>query len=208
MQHITQDTSLIEIFTAQSEKKTISVSEWISFNYLVILQEDAQIDFDIHCDGVWSKATIKILCIGQADHRIASNIITSLDANQASADVYILSLLKDWSDLNVHGSIILSPDVAKVSWHLLEENIILGEKIKIRTAPILDVRSSDVSASHGCRVERLDPKRLFYMQSRGLTPSESQSLILDGYLNAMFEWFEDTEKLLDTIKKEMCFIWK
>lgn len=203
MQQIIQNTSLIEIFTTQSEKKTISVSEWISFDYLVILQDDAQIDFDIHCDGVWSKAMIKILCIGQSGHHIVSNIITSLNANHAAADVYILSLLKDGSDLNVHGNITLSPDVAKVSWHLLEENIILGEKIKIRTAPILDVRSSDVSASHWCRVERLDPKRLFYMQSRGLTQSESQSLILDGYLNSMFEWFELSEELINSIKAQV-----
>ncbi len=203
MQHIIQDTSLIEIFTTQNEKKTITVSEWISFNYLVILEDNAEIDFDIHCAGIWSNATIKILCIGKSGHRIASNIITSLDANHASADVYILSLLKDGSDLNVHGNITLSPDVSKVSWHLLEENIILGEKIKIRTAPILDVRSSDVSASHGCRVERLDPKRLFYMQSRGLTQSESQSLILDGYLNSMFEWFELSEELINSIKTQI-----
>ncbi len=203
MQYITTDTSLIEVFDNHSENKTISVSEWISFNYLVILQDDAQIDFDISCDGKNSKATIKFLCIGQDKHKIVSNIITTLKANNAQADVYMLSLLKDWSDLHVHGNIVLAPDVAKVSWHLLEENIILGEKIKIRTAPILDVRSSDVSASHWCRVERLDPKRLFYMQSRGLTQSESQSLILDGYLNAMFEWFDIEQDMIDDIKTQI-----
>jgi Fe-S cluster assembly protein SufD len=203
MYHITEHNSLIETFTSYHIAKTITVSEWVSFNYLVILQDNAEIDFDIHCAGIGSNATIKILCVGQSGHRIASNIITSLDANHASADVYILSLLKDGSDLNVHGNITLSPNVSKVSWHLLEENIILWEKIKVRTAPILDVRSSDVSASHGCRVERLDPKRLFYMQSRGLTQSESQSLILDGYLNAMFEWFELSEELINSIKTQI-----
>lgn len=203
MDNIIKNTSLIEVFTTTHEAKTITVSEWISFNYLVILQDDAQVDFDIHCDGVWSKATIKVLCLWTDNHRVSSNIITTLEANNAQADVYILSLLKYGSDLNVHGNITLSPDVSKVFWHLLEENIILWEKIKIRTAPILDVRSSDVSASHWCRVERLDPKRLFYMQSRGLTQSESQSLILDGYLNSMFEWFELSEELITSIKTQV-----
>lgn len=203
MSNIITNTSLIEVFTTTNETKTITVSEWVSFEYLVILQENAQIDFTIHCTGEHSQATIKVLCIGQTDYHIKSNIITSLDANHAQADVYILSLLNDGSDLNVHGNIILSPGVSKVSWHLLEENIILGEKIKIRTAPILDVRSSDVSASHGCRVERLDPKRLFYMQSRGLTQSESQSLILDGYLNTMFEWFDISQDIINNIKKQI-----
>jgi len=203
MHNIIKNTSLIEVFTTTNEKKTITVLEGVSFNYLIILQENAQIDFTIHCTGEHSQATIKVLCIGKSDYHIQSNIITSLDANHAQANVYILSLLNNGSDLNVHGNIILSPNVAKVSWHLLEENIILGEKIKIRTAPILDVRSSDVSASHGCRVEKLDPKRLFYMQSRGLTQSESQSLILDGYLNSLFEWFDIGQDIIDNIKKEI-----
>lgn len=119
-------------------------------------------------------ATIKVLCLGTANCTIKNTTLVTLDGDHASTDVYILSLLKDGSDIQIHGNVTLSPGVSKVSGHLLEENIILGDTIKIRTAPILDVHSSDVSASHGCRVERLDPKRLFYMQSRGLTPSESQ----------------------------------
>lgn len=151
----------------------------------MILRDNAHININI--DGkLNSQSTIKVLCLGQEGYQITSNITTSLTENNAQADVYILSLLKNKSDLNVHGSIILAPDVAKVSGHLSEENLILGDKVKIRTAPILDVRSSDVSASHGCKIERLDPKRLFYMQSRGLSQIESQSLILDGYLNNLF----------------------
>ncbi len=192
----------IDTFSQPSERKFIIIPTGQSLSYLAILQEDAQLDFDFTVEQD-AKATIKILCIGQDTHRIQSNIMTTLSQYGAQADVYILSLLKDGSDLHVHGNIILAPDVAKVSGHLLEENIILGEKIKIRTAPILDVRSSDVSASHGCRVERLDPKRLFYMQSRGLTPSESQSLILDGYLNAMFEWFDLDEEIIQEIKQKI-----
>ena len=202
MQYITEDTSSIEIFNTQNEKKTISVSEWISFHYLVILQDDAQVDFDIHCDEIHSNATIKILCIWQSTHHIQSNIITSLNADHTQANVYILSLLNDGSDINVHGNITLSPNVKKVSGHLLEENIILWKRVKIRTAPILDVRSSDVSASHGCRVEKIDQRKLFYMQSRGLTASQSQSLILDGYIDSMFEWFDDNDTMYkDKIKK-------
>ncbi len=191
MHTIEQLTTTIEIFTDTQSDKFFSIKENTEFNYLAILYENAQINFTIYCDGKNSKANIKILCIGQGHHHIQSNIMTSLNADYTQADVYILSLLNNWSDINVHGNITLSPNVKKVSWHLLEENIILGKKIKIRTAPILDVRSNDVSASHGCRVEKIDPKRLFYMQSRWLTPSESQSLILDGYLNTMLEWFDD-----------------
>lgn len=197
---ITTSQTLIQIITNTQKDKKITVWPGVEFNYLVVLRDDARMNITL--DGqANSQITLKVLCIGQEGHSIHSNIITSLVGNNAQADVTILSLLKNKSDLNVHGSIILAPDVSKVSWHLSEENLILGDTVRIRTAPILDVRSSDVSASHWCKIERLDPKRLFYMQSRGLSQSESQSLILDGYLNTIFEWFAGQEKVIQDIKE-------
>ena len=197
--HIAHSQTLIEIITNTQEDKKITVWPGVEFRYLVVLRDDAHMNITL--DGQEnSQITLKVLCLGQEGHSIHSNIVTSLVWNHAQADVTILSLLKNKSDLNVHGSIILAPDVAKVSGHLSEENLILGDTVRIRTAPILDVRSSDVSASHGCKIERLDPKRLFYMQSRGLSQSESQSLILDGYLNTIFEGFEGQEDLIEELK--------
>jgi Fe-S cluster assembly protein SufD len=60
----------------------------------------------------------------------------------------------------------------------LEENILLGDKLKIKTLPMLDVRSNDVKASHGARIEKLDPQRLFYLQSRGLDDTQAKNLII------------------------------
>lgn len=202
MQHI-ESWILVETITQQKDHKQITVAEKTKLNYLVVMYEDAAMDISIDVQA-HAEADITILCIGQEGRRIQSNVVTSLVGNNAQANVYILALLKDKADFNVHGSIILSKNVAKVSWHLLEENIILGERVKIRTAPILDVHSSDVSASHGCKIEKLDPKRLFYMQSRGLTPLQSQSLILDGYLNTVFEGFEGQEDLR-TIVQNLIF---
>ena len=197
--HIAHSQTLIEIITNTQEDKKITVWPGVEFRYLVVLRDDAHMNITL--DGQEnSQITLKVLCLGQEGHSIHSNIVTSLVWNHAQADVTILSLLKNKSDLNVHGSIVLAPDVAKVSGHLSEENLILGDTVRIRTAPILDVRSSDVSASHGCKIERLDPKRLFYMQSRGLSQSESQSLILDGYLNTIFEGFEGQEDLIEELK--------
>jgi len=52
--------------------------------------------------------------------------------------------------------VTIAPDTKQTSGHLLEENIVLGKKVKVKTLPMLDVRSSDVSASHGAKIDRLD----------------------------------------------------
>lgn len=77
------------------------------------------------------------------------------------------------------GSVVIVPGVVKVSGHLLEENIILGEDVQLKTLPMLDVRSNDVSASHGARIEKLDAKKLFYLESKGIAPVESKRLMVE-----------------------------
>ena len=43
---------------------------------------------------------------------------------------------------------------------------------------MLDVQSNDVSASHGARIEKIDAKKLFYAQSRGLDEAQAKGLII------------------------------
>ena len=62
----------------------------------------------------------------------------------------------------------------------------MGENIQIKTLPMLDVRSSDVSASHGCRIQKLDEKKLFYLMSRGLSRQESERLMIEGVVASVF----------------------
>ena len=63
----------------------------------------------------------------------------------------------------------------------------LGKKVKIKTLPMLDVRSSDVSASHGAKIDRLDESKLFYMMARGLDQKQAQKLIVQGYIERACE---------------------
>ena len=64
------------------------------------------------------------------------------------------------------GGIVIKPDIIKASGHLLEENVLLGEKVQLHVIPKLDVHSNDVSASHGAKIHRLDPHKLFYLHAK------------------------------------------
>ena len=72
-------------------------------------------DLTIRCEGVKSKAVVKVLCLGTDQCEIKNTTLVSLDANSAECDIYMLSLLKDGSDVQIHGNVTLSPEVAKVS---------------------------------------------------------------------------------------------
>lgn len=98
----------------------------------------------------------------------------------------MVTMLLEHSDATVHGGVTIAPDIFKAEGRLLEENIVLGKKVKIHTLPQLDVRSNDVAASHGARIEKLDEKKLFYLQSKGISPAESKRLMIEGFVETMF----------------------
>jgi Fe-S cluster assembly protein SufD len=98
----------------------------------------------------------------------------------------MVTMLVEGSDAQVHGGVAISSGIVKAEGRLLEENIVLGKKIKIHTLPQLDVRSNDVAASHGARIETLDPKKLFYLQSKGIPAQEAKRLMIEGYVESMF----------------------
>lgn len=67
----------------------------------------------------------------------------------------------------------------QVHGRLLEQNIVLGKSISLKTLPKLNVASYNVTAAHGANIDTLDQQKLFYMMSRGLTQQQSQTLLVN-----------------------------
>lgn len=195
--HIPANESIIMIdeFWHGSGSKTITVWAWAELTYLILMKEEVELNLRIESAGEWAKILIKWLLIAKNWSNIKLTAHAHLMHDQATADLHLVSMLQDWSICEVDGGVDLHEWCSKISGHLLEENIILGTDIKIKTLPMLDVRSSDVSASHGCRIQKLDEKKLFYMRSKGLSKTQAEELMIRGYFEQVFEpmlWWDDT----------------
>ncbi len=95
------------------------------------------------------------------------------------------------------GSIAIGDRLDGVHGRLLQQHIVLGDAIHIKTVPQLLVASHNVSAAHGAKIDGLDPQKLFYMMSRGLSKTQSQSLLVNGYVEYVLSHFDgltDIEK--------------
>jgi Fe-S cluster assembly protein SufD len=129
-------------------------------------------------------------------------ILCNINSSYSKANIYILSFLTDWSEIDVDGNIIIWKNIKKVEWYLMEENVIIWEKIKIKTKPILNIYSNDVKASHWAKIDKIDSNKLFYMTSRWIDEEISKNLIIDWYLNNIFENFPNNEPI-EKMKKEI-----
>ncbi len=192
-----QSLELIDIFDA-SWKKTIELQSHSSLTYLLV---GSDADMDIHITSAWSYCSCKIfgLFVSDAKHPVAGSLKVSLNHSQTSADVELISFLREGAKVAIDGSIDIWNHLDQVHGRLLEQNIILGKHISLKTLPKLHVASHNVRASHGANIDTLDQQKLFYMMSRGLTQQQSQTLLVDWYIDYVLSHFtriSETEKKL------------
>ena len=146
--------------------------------HLLLVKDACDLDLRIESAGEGAQITVKVLCLAKEGSNISLKLHGHLFHDHATADLHMITLLDDGAVCEIDGGVDLHANVKKISGHLLEENIILGDRVHIKTLPMLDVHSSDVSASHGARIERLDEKKLFYLQSRGLDATQAKELMI------------------------------
>lgn len=190
-----QSLSLIDIFSV-SGKKTIELAPHSSLIYLIV-GSGSDIDIQIITKGPQCSCKIFGLWASDAKHPTSSSVKVVLAHSQTSAEVELISFLRDGAKTSLDGSIVIEQNVNYVHGRLLQQNVVLGKGVSVKTVPQLNVASHNVRASHGATIDSLDQQKLFYMMSRGLTKDQSQALLVDGYIAyalSQFSDISDTEK--------------
>lgn len=177
----------IAIFSWWEGKKKIRIEEWASLKYLFICSEKTELTLEIETWGHEANIVIKGIFLWKDASKVISRLKVDLRHDRGQANVHLVSFLQEGSDCQIDGNIIIGRWTKWCDGHLLEENILLGEKMKIKTLPMLDVRSDDVTASHGAKIERLDDKKLFYMQAKGIPKQEAKKLLIQWYFENLFQ---------------------
>lgn len=204
------------------ENTIISESSTHSFNFewqsgekhiQITWKSDVNLFFLIHnttmkvvIDVIDEKCSVSCSAIVISAWNIQSNIdfAVSLKASYTKADVYALSLLGNNAKASVNGGVIIDQNIIQAEWYLAEENLLLGEKIQIKTLPMLDVRSNDVKASHWATISRLDEHKLFYLTAKWLPKSTAEQLMIQSYVQKALDHAKiEDEALIPTIFQKL-----
>jgi Fe-S cluster assembly scaffold protein SufB len=179
---------IVELVDGFSCSKTITLQKGAKLLYLLIAT-DASVQIKIITEGEGSEAIVQSVIASRHDKAVRGSLSGVLSASHTQIDMQMLSLLGERGCVEFNGSVRIDPNIIKTSGHLHQDSVIIGNDVRLTTLPELDVRSDDVSASHGSRIHAINPFDTFYMMSRGLTEYEGQCLIIDGYINAAFARF-------------------
>ncbi|MEK9160124.1 MAG: SufD family Fe-S cluster assembly protein [Patescibacteria group bacterium] len=89
--------------------------------------------------------------------------------------------VKDSAYGHFYGNIRMLPGCSGGDAMLEEHNLLLSKGCKIEAVPGLEIQHNEVQASHSATLEKVDEEKLFYLQSRGLSPEEGLELLVEGF---------------------------
>ena len=87
----------------------------------------------------------------------------------------------------------------KTQAHQLNHNLLVSDTAQAFTRPELDIFTDEVICSHGATVGNLDVNSLYYLQTRGLSESQSKALMIESFANELIDCVKN-EEIKDLMK--------
>ncbi len=164
----------------------------IQFKYLILCSDSSvDINFDINSQNV--KGDVFVISYGKKP--VSVNLLNKINSSDSIVNVLILSFIQSDDLFDIQGSINLWKNIHNSQWHLLEKNIILGEKVRIKALPRLDVYSNNVKATHGVSIEKINKDNMFYLESKGLNKGLSKEVIIRWNIKSILNQFTNISEL-------------
>ncbi len=102
---------------------------------------------------------------------------------------------------------LISVDHAALSTdaYLTNNNLILGNDARADSIPTLQINTDEVRCSHGSTTGKLDPRQLYYLETRGYSPEEGRHLLVQGYFEEILGRYPDVvmEELHEIIEERI-----
>jgi Fe-S cluster assembly protein SufD len=70
-------------------------------------------------------------------------------------------------------------------------NLLLGKKAHADAIPGLEILADDVRCTHAAAIAQIDPEQIFYLRSRGLSETTAARLVVEGFLGAIVERYDE-----------------
>jgi Fe-S cluster assembly protein SufD len=112
-------------------------------------------------------------------------------APNTTSDLAFRGVLTGRSTAVWRGNIIVDPGAQKTDAFQESRNLLISKRAHADAIPGLEIQANDVRCTHAAAVAQVDPEQLFYLRSHGMRQEEAKRLVIEGFLAALVERFEE-----------------
>jgi Fe-S cluster assembly protein SufD len=88
------------------------------------------------------------------------------------------------------GRIRVAPGAQKTDGKMMSRALLLSDEVIMNNKPELEIFADDVVCGHGATCGGLNEDQLFYMQARGISRAEAESLLLEAFASELADEIE------------------
>ncbi len=138
-----------------------------------------------HLNGTGASANDSEVIFGNIDQSfdLQTNVVHNSPATEARVNEK--SILKDKSKSLFKGMIRINENASKSQSFLSGRSILLDKNAKSDAIPGLEIFTNDVKATHSASVAQIDKEQIFYLNTRCLSHSEAERVIVEGFLEPL-----------------------
>lgn len=155
---------------------------------------------DTHCNLLGEGAHMEMngLVLGKGREHIDNHTQVNHAVPNCTSDEYYKTVLDEQSRSVFRGRIIVAQDAQLTNADQQNNNLLLSKTAEADTKPQLEIYADDVKCSHGATVGQLDPKSMFYLQSRGIDSDSARALLTFAFANEVINRIK-----VEPIKQEL-----
>lgn len=137
--------------------------------------------------GEGSRSVMLSLNPMDGTRQIDQRTLQAHTAPGATSDLLYLNSLDDKARTIFAGLIKVEPGAHRTDAYQKVRNLMLSDEAEANSMPGLEILADDVRCTHGATSGEINEDELFYMQARGIPPTEGRRLIINGFFQSLLE---------------------
>ena len=149
--------------------------------------------------GEGSNAELKAIYFASGNQFFDFHTLQEHRVGNTRSDLLFKGALQDLSRTVYAGLIKIEKHAARSDAYQANRNLVLSDKAKATSIPMLEIDNNDVRCTHGATVGPVDPEHLFYLRSRGIPEPTAKRMLIQGFFGDVLDRipFEHARKLVE-----------
>jgi Fe-S cluster assembly protein SufD len=180
--------------------------DWVAFGFG---SARGRVRMETRLGGEGAEARVTGAYASHARQHIDFDTTQEHAAPNTTSDLAFRGVLTGRSTAVWKGNIIVDPGAQKTDAFQESRNLLLSKRAHADAIPGLEIQANDVRCTHAAAVAQVDPEQLFYLRSRGLREEVAKRLVIEGFLAALVERFEEgpvRERLAAALERRLAVV--
>ncbi len=174
----------------------LNINNSSNLNTYIWKQKNSQNKEFITVDNVKTQASTRLSLVANLDENAKYDLITHLNhfVGHTSSNQLFKCILDDNAQAALTGKIFIGKNCPETKAYFKSKQTLLSSKAHIFSQPQLEIHTDDVECAHGSSTGSLQAEELFYLTSRGISPTKAKQMLLGAFINDEIMTLKNTDE--------------